>query len=64
MGYALLFLERYDEAVSRFERLSSLIRATAPRITVFSTRRFAAAQALAGAIDDARLSAGGGQRER
>ena len=57
MGYPLLFLGRYDEAVSWFERSLAANPGARPDIRSDSYAAIAAAQALAGHIEQARLSA-------
>ncbi|MEA2775225.1 MAG: adenylate cyclase, partial [Acetobacteraceae bacterium] len=57
MGYALLFLERYDEAVSWFRKALVAHPSDSAQNHGNLHAAIAAAQALAGAIEDARLSA-------
>jgi adenylate cyclase len=57
MGYPLLFLGRYDEAVNSFERSLAANPGARADIRSDSYAAIAAAQALAGHIEQARLSA-------
>ena len=57
MGYALLFLGRYDEAVVWFERSLAANPGDSAGIAAISYAAIAAAQALAGHTEEARLSA-------
>jgi hypothetical protein len=57
MGYALLFLDRYDEAVVWFQKSLAANPSDSPRQRGNMRAAIAAAQALAGRNEDARASA-------
>ena len=62
MGYALVFLERYDEAVSWFRKALAAHPSDSAQNRAVLYAVIAAAQALSGDIDEARLSAADASR--